>query len=46
MSKEGLEELIAAAINDATQKVEAVAKSKMMDTSKFFSAVSDDEEKK
>ncbi len=36
-SKEVLEELIAAAINDGTQKVEEVAKSKMMDAGKLFS---------
>ena len=43
-SKEVLEDLIAAAINDATQKVETVAKSKMMDTSKLFDMDDDQEE--
>jgi nucleoid-associated protein EbfC len=37
-SKEVLEELIAAAFNDAAQKIEAVTKSKMMDTSQLFGA--------
>ena len=43
-SKEVLEDLIAGAFNDATQKVEEVAKSKMMDTGKLFSAADDDQE--
>jgi len=43
-SKEVLEDLIAAAINDATQKIEEVTKSKMMDTGKFFSEVGTDNE--
>ena len=47
-SKEVLEDLIAAAINDATQKVEAVAKEKMMSAGNLFSAndPENDEDKK
>lgn len=44
--KEILEELIAAAINDAAQKVENITKSKMLDAGKLFGGnVSDDQDK-
>ena len=43
-SKDVLEELIAAAINDASQKVEEVTKSKMMDAGQIFTAVSEVED--
>ena len=39
-SKDVLEELIAAAINDATQKVEEIKKSKMLDAGKILGSVS------
>jgi len=42
-AKEVLEDLIAAAINDATKKIEEIAKSKMMDTGKLFSSMSEDD---
>jgi DNA-binding YbaB/EbfC family protein len=42
-SKEILEDLIAAAINNATQKIESITKSKMMDASKMFTGLADDE---
>ncbi len=42
-SKEILQDLIAAAVNDATQKVEEVTKSKMMDAGKLLGAVDDEQ---
>ena len=41
-SKEVLEDLISAAVNDATQKVEEIAKSKMMDAGKLFGGPEDE----
>ena len=43
-SKEVLEELIAAAINDATQKVDKITKSKMLDAGKILGSVSSTDE--
>ena len=45
-SKEVIEDLIAAAINDAANKVEVITKSKMMDAGKLFGGLSEDEGKK
>lgn len=45
-SKDILEELIAAAINDATQKVEEVTKSKMMDAGQILGAIPTEDEDK
>lgn len=44
-SKEILEDLIAAAINDAANKVETITKSKMMDAGKLLGGLTDDENK-
>lgn len=44
-SKEILEELIAAAYNDASKKVEEITKSKMLDAGKIFGDVTDIENK-
>lgn len=43
--KEILEELIIAAINDASNKIEAIAKSKLADTGKMFGGFGSDEDK-
>ncbi len=41
-NKDIVEDLIAAAINDATQKVEALTKSQMTDASEMFGDISDE----